>query len=229
MASGEERADYEYLPAPKSVARELIETVLLCVVFILFLRAFVFQQSEIPSGSMEKTILIGDHVLVNRFVYAPTSFEWERRLLPIREPQRGDIVVFKHPPHPEQDFIKRVIGLPGETIALRDGKLLVNGLPTDEPYLDESERRRQHFGPVRVEPNSYFLMGDHRSRSADSREWGAAPGELIKGRAFMILFSTAGEPAEGSVPGQVSPKSLARKIVNLVLHSRWERCLTLIR
>jgi signal peptidase I len=129
------------------MVRELVETVLVCVVFVLFLRAFVFQQSEIPSASMETTILIGDHVLVNRFIYAPTSFAWERHLLPIRNIRRGDIVVFKHPPGPEQDFIKRVVGLPGETIALRNGTLLVNGVPVDEPYLDEAER----FGTPRVD------------------------------------------------------------------------------
>ena len=211
------------------MARELAETLLVCVVFVLFLRAFVFQQSEIPSGSMESTILVGDHVLVNRFIYAPTSFEWERSLLPVRKIRRGDIVVFKHPPGPEQDFIKRVIGLPGETVALRNGTLLIDGIPVVEDYLDESERRGESFGPVLVEAESFFLMGDHRSRSADSREWGSARRELIRGRAFMILFSTAAAPAAGETPGRVTPKSLVRKLFNLVFHSRWERCLSLIR
>ena len=209
--------------------RELAETLLVCVIFILFLRAFVFQQSEIPSGSMETTILVGDHVLVNRFIYAPTSFDWERNLLPVRDIRRGDVVVFKHPPGPEQDYIKRVIGLPGETVALRNGRLLINGIPVAEDYLDESERRGESFGPVLVEPESYFLMGDHRSRSADSREWGSARRELIKGRAFMILFSTAALAPQGETPGRVTPKSLVRKLFNMVFHSRWERCLSLIR
>jgi signal peptidase I len=216
-------------PARKNMVRELVETVLVCVVFVLFLRAFVFQQSEIPSASMETTILIGDHVVVNRFIYAPTSFEWERRLLPIRDIRRGDVVVFKHPPGPEQDFIKRVIGLPGETIALRNGTLLVNGLPVDEPYLDEEERYGRSFGPVRIAPDNYFLLGDNRSRSSDSREWGAAPHELIKGRAFMILFSTSAVPPPDRPPGQVTAKSLARKLFNMVFRSRWERWFSLVR
>jgi signal peptidase I len=173
--------------------------------------------------------LLGDHVLVNRFLYAPTSFDWERRILPVRDIRRGDVVVFKHPPGPEQDFIKRVVGLPGETVALRDGTLLINGLSVDEPYLDPTERVGASFGPVLVEPDTYFLMGDHRSRSSDSREWGAASEELIKGRAFMILFSTSGGPVEGQPPGQVSPTSLARKLFNLVFRSRWERCMSFIR
>lgn len=215
--------------ARKGLLRDLVETVLVCVVFVLYLRAFVFQQSEIPSGSMETTILIGDHVLVNRFLYAPTSFEWERRLLPIREIRRGDVVVFKQPDEPEVDFIKRVVGLPGERLAMSGGRLLIDGLPVEEPYLDEAERRGPTYGPVQLEPGHYFLLGDHRSRSADSREWGAAAGDLIKGRAFLILFSTRTAPAPGETPGQVSPRSLARKLVSLVFNSRWERCLSPIR
>jgi signal peptidase I len=221
--------DREGARPKKGLLRELLETVLVCVLFVLFLRAFVFQQSEIPSASMESTILIGDHVLVNRFLYAPVSFAWERRLLPIRDIRRGDVVVFKHPPGPEQDFIKRVIGLPGETVALRRGQLLIDGEPMPEPYLAEDERFGPSFGPVRVEPGHYFLMGDHRSRSSDSREWGAAPSGLIKGRAFMILFSTSAPPPAGQPPGQVSARSLVRKLVNLVFHSRWERFLSFVR
>ena len=215
--------------ARKSYPRELAETVLWSAIAILFLRAFVFQQSEIPSGSMENTLLIGDHVLVNRFLYAPTTFAWERYLLPIREVRRGDVVVFMHPPGPEQDFIKRVLGLPGETIARVDGRLLVNGLPQDEPYLDEAERAGPNFGPLLVPPGHYFLLGDHRSRSADSREWGPAPRELIKGRAILVLLSTSAAPVPGAPPGQVSPRSLLHKLVSLPFHSRWERWFSAIR
>jgi signal peptidase I len=218
-----------WVPPPKGVARELAETILFCVLAVVFLRAFVFQQSEIPSGSMETTILIGDHVLVNRFIYAPTTFDWERELLPIRDIRRGDIVVFKHPTEPEQDFIKRVIGLPGDTVELRRGALWVNGLPVDEPYLDPRERRGGSYGPEAVEPGHYFLMGDNRSRSSDSRVWGQASRALIKGRAFLILFSTETKPEPGQPPGQVTPKSLGKKLVNLVFRSRWERFLSLVR
>ncbi len=225
----DDRARERAAPPRKGMVRDLAETLLVCAMFILFLRAFVFQQSEIPSGSMESTILIGDHVLVNRFLYAPTSFEWERRILPIRDIRRGDVVVFKHPPGPEQDFIKRVIGLPGETVTLREGGLLVDGLPVSEPYLEQSARSGQSFGPLLVGPDSYFLMGDNRGRSADSREWGAAPRGLIKGRAFMVLFSTDSAPVPGRPPGQVTPLSPLLKLRDLALHSRWKRCFSLIR
>lgn len=216
-------------PPAKGVVRELVETILVCVIAVVFLRAFVFQQSEIPSGSMEQTILIGDHVLVNRFLYAPTSFDWERAILPIRDIRRGDIVVFKHPNEPEQDFIKRVIGLPGDSISLVHGALRVNGEPIDEPYLSEAERRGPSFGPISIDPGEYFLLGDHRSRSSDSRIWGTASRELIKGRAFMILFSTNTKPEPGQPPGQVTPKSLAKKLFNLVFNSRWNRFFSLLR
>ena len=218
----------EPLPASKTAVRELIETILILSVFILFVRTFVFQQSDIPSASMEHTLLIGDHVLVNRFLYAPTSFDWERRILPIRDIRPGDVVVFKHPPSPEQDYIKRVVGLPGQTVALRHGALLVNGLLVHEPYLSERERNGPSFGPVRVDPDSYFLLGDHRSRSSDSRVWGTARRSLIKGRAFLVVFSTHAPPRPGEVPGRVSPKTLVRKLYNLLFHSRWERCFSLI-
>jgi len=222
-------ADPDAGPARKGIARELAETILLCVLVVVFLRAFVFLQSEIPSGSMEETILIGDHVLVNRFIYAPTLFDWERSLLPIRNIRRGDIVVFKHPREPEQDFIKRVIGLPGDIVALHDGALRVNGEQLDEPYLAPAERSGSSFGPIAVPQDEYFLLGDHRSRSSDSRVWGTAPRQLIKGRAFLILFSTSTKPDPSRPPGQVTPTTLVRKIVNLVLHSRWDRFFSTLR
>jgi signal peptidase I len=203
--------------------REYAETLLICVLFVVYARAFVVQQSEIPSGSMEDTILVGDHVLVDRFLYAPTQLAWERTLLPIREVRRGDIVVFKHPLLPELDYIKRVAALPGETVELRDGQLLVDGRAVPEPYLRPEDRVVPPFGPVRVQPDHYFVLGDNRSRSSDSRSWGLVPADLIKGRAVLVLFSTQGRSEPGETPGQVTLRSLARKLVDLVFHARWDR------
>ena len=204
--------------------REYVELILVCVLFLIFVRAFVFQQSEIPTSSMENTILVGDYILVNRFVYAPGS-EWERRLLPMREIQRGDIVVFKRPDTPEVDYIKRVVGVPGDLVAVRQGFLYVNGEAVEEPYVGKLYRDRSSFGPVQVEPGHFFMMGDHRNRSSDSRVWGEVPQELIKGRAFMVLFSTNA----GRSDDAVSPKSLVRKIFNPLFRSRWDRSLTPLR
>jgi signal peptidase I len=213
----------------KSGLRDTVETILVCFVFFVFVRAFVFQQSEIPSGSMEPTVLIGDYVLVNRFRYAPVSFPWERRLLPIAGVERGDVVVFKHPPEPEQDFIKRVIGLPGETVQLVDGRLYVEGRRVEEPYLPPEEREGHAWGPVRIPEETYFVLGDHRSASADSRVWGFVPRGHVKGRAFVVLFSTQAPRDPSTPPGQVTIGSLLRKIYNLAFHARWDRFLTPIR
>jgi len=226
-SDGRERP--EGLPVSPGALREYIELVLICVLFIVFLRAFVFQQSDIPSGSMEDTVLVGDYVIVNRFSYAPVSFEWERRLLPIRGIRRGDVVVFKHPPGPERDFIKRVVGLPGESIEVRDGRLHVDGAPIEEPYLNPLYRKSGRFGPVRVPPGHYFLVGDHRNRSSDSRVWGPVAEELIKGRAFMVLFSTDGGTSPTDPTGKVTVVSVLRKAYDLVFHARWDRAFRFIR
>ncbi len=118
----------------KSTVREYFESIVVAVVLALFIRTFVVQAFKIPPGSMEPNLLVGDHLLVNKFVFAPTTSGVERALLPIRDLKRGDVVVFKYPEEPERDFIKRVIGLPGETIELRRQKILVNGTAIDESY-----------------------------------------------------------------------------------------------
>ncbi len=217
----------------KSVVRDYAETILICVVFVIFSRAFVFQQSKIPSGSMMDTLLIGDYIMVNRFVYAPLASELERRLLPVRPIRRGDIVVFKQPDEPEVDFIKRVVGLPGDRIELRGGQLFVNGQRVEEPYVKEVYRRqdpKKNLGPVAVEPDHYFVLGDHRDASADSRFWGQVPRRLMKGRALLIWWSydePPGTKVYKSLPELL--QSWGSKALHFFTRSRWERCLRLIR
>jgi len=215
--------------AGKGVLREYAETILVCVIFLIFTRAFVFQQSKIPSGSMEDTLLIGDYIMVNRFVYAPTRFDWERRLLPIRDVRRGDVIVFKYPPEPEVDYIKRVVGLPGDTVELRDGALYVNDRAIDETYVSSAYREAEHFGPVEVKPDEYFVMGDHRNRSSDSRVWGAVPGQLIKGRALLVWWSYEEDSDAARRHGLDNLKGMLSKLVHFPWRSRWSRCFTLIR
>jgi signal peptidase I len=190
------------VPFKKSVVREYFETIVVAVVLALFFRTFVVQAFKIPTGSMEPNLLIGDHLLVNKFVFAPTVTSLERAVLPTRAVRRGDIVVFKYPEDPERDFIKRVIGLAGETIELRDHRIHVNGRPIEEPYAHylprpetsgqheiTSEDVRDHYGPVVVPPDALFVMGDNRDNSADSRYWGFLPLGNIKGKALMIYWS----------------------------------------
>lgn len=217
-------------PPPKGVIRDYIETIIVCVIFVIFSRAFVFQQSKIPSGSMEDTLLIGDYIMVNRFMYSPTQFDWERTLLPVRDIRRGDVVVFKFPAEPEIDYIKRIVGLPGDTIEIRDGYLYVNGALQNEPYVNPAYRHGESYGPVRVDRKSYFAMGDHRDRSADSRVWGFVPQSLVKGRALLIWWSYEENSAEANPHGLLdSLKSIVGKAAHFVTRSRWSRCFTLIR
>jgi signal peptidase I len=213
----------------KSALRDYTETLIICVIFILFARAFVLQQSEIPTPSMEDTLLVGDYILVNRFLYAPTATDLERLLLPLREVQRGEIVVFKHPVNPESDYIKRVIGLPGDRVEVRAGRAWVNGEPLDEPYVNSLYYDRDHHGPVVVPEGQYFVMGDHRNQSFDSRGWGMVPRELIKGRAFMILLSTSGPQGEEDDPAKVTLRSMPRRFWNLLFRARWDRALRFVR
>jgi signal peptidase I len=212
----------------KSVLRDYAETLLICVIFILFARAFVIQQSEIPSESMEDTLLVGDYILVNRFLYAPTATRLERLILPLRQVQRGEVIVFKHPDEPERDYIKRVIGLPGEKLEIRQGRPWIDGNPLDEPYISELYRTDDWLGPIEIPAGEYFVMGDHRNQSYDSRAWGTVPERLIRGRAFLILLSTNAPPGEKDDPAKVTLRSLPRRLFNLVFRARWDRSLRLI-
>src|SRR5512137_2305334 len=122
-------------PFQKSTAREYLESIVIAVVLALFIRTFVVQAFKIPTGSMENNLLIGDHLLVNKFIFGPSSSALERALLPERPIRRGDVIVFKYPEDRERDFIKRVIGLPGETLEMKNKKVYINGKPLDEPYV----------------------------------------------------------------------------------------------
>jgi signal peptidase I len=193
------------VPYRKSTAREYFESICVAVVLALFVRTFVVQAFKIPTGSMENNLLIGDHLLVNKFVFAPTRSRLENALLPIDPIRRGDIIVFKYPEEPERDFIKRVIGLPGETIELKKKRVYINGTMLDEPYVhylvppDEENGAgefdvRVQYGPETVPPGHYFMMGDNRDNSQDSRYWGFMPQHYIKGKALFVYFSFGEEP-----------------------------------
>jgi len=217
---------------PKALLRDYIETILVCVIFVIFSRAFVFQQSKIPSGSMMDTLLVGDYIMVNRFVYAPQVSWLERTLLPARPIRRGDVIVFKQPDEPEIDFIKRVVGLPGDVVELRSGDLYVNGRRTEEPYVTDRYRRqdpRRDFGPIEVLPERYFVLGDHRDQSRDSRFWGQVPSTLVKGRALLIWWSYDEQAGQiyMSLPERL--RSWGDKIAHFFTRSRWSRCFDLIR
>ncbi len=184
----------------KSVVREYAESLIIAVVLALFVRTWVFQAFKIPTGSMEPNLLIGDHLIVNKMVFAPGAAGPERVILPTRDIRRGDIVVFKYPEAPDRDFIKRVIGLPGDRLELRRKELFINDQKVDESWahyqapasaesFGASGDLREFYGPVTVPPGQYFMMGDNRDNSEDSRYWGFLPATYVKGKALFIYFS----------------------------------------
>jgi signal peptidase I len=174
-------------PRRKSVVREYVEAILVAVLLALLIRTFVVQAFKIPSGSMIPTLLVGDHILVNKFLYR------------FRDPARGDVVVFKYPVDESRDFIKRVVAVGGEDLYIQDRHLYVNCRPpepscqpVDDPaahYEDRLGASQETFGPVHVPPGSYFVMGDNRNNSQDSRYWGFVKRDKIKGKAFLIYWS----------------------------------------
>lgn len=196
----------------KSTAREYFESIVVAVILALFIRTFVVQAFKIPTGSMEPNLLVGDHLLVNKFVFAPTATGVERAVMPVRPVERGDVVVFKFPEDPERDFIKRIVGMPGETIEVKGTQVLINGAAIAQPFAhfllphDPAEPAhegdpREHFGPVTVPAGHYFAMGDNRDNSQDSRYWGFLPGHFIKGRALMIYWSFESGEGGSAVSG----------------------------
>ena len=182
---------------PKSKLREYIEAILLAIVIAFFIRTFVIQAYKIPSGSMKPTLLIGDHILVSKFNYGIRLPLVRSTLIPVGTPKRGDIVVFIYPEDRSKDFIKRLIGLPGDVIEIRNKNILLNGLPWSDTrgvYVDNliipgAVQPRDNFGPVTVPEGSLFVMGDNRDESYDSRFWGFVPMKDVLGKALIIYWS----------------------------------------
>jgi signal peptidase I len=181
----------------KHIVREYAESIIVAVILALIIRTFLVQAFKIPSGSMEDTLLIGDHLLVTKFLYGTKIPFTDTKILKIRDPRQGDVVVFEYPEDPSKDFIKRVVGTPGDVVEGKDKKVFVNGKPFENPHeihkekeiIPKAQNPRDTFGPVTVPADSYFVMGDNRDRSYDSRFWGFVKSPKIKGKAFIKYWS----------------------------------------
>ena len=181
----------------KYIIREYGESIVIAIILALIIRTFVVQAFKIPSGSMEDTLAIGDHILVSKFIYGSKIPFTDKRILKIRDPKRGDVIVFEYPEDPSKDFIKRVIGTPGDVIEEKDKKIYINGQLYVNPHevhkemeiIPREQNPRDNFGPVKVPEGSYFVMGDNRDRSYDSRFWGFVKNPKIKGLAFIKYWS----------------------------------------
>lgn len=181
----------------KSKFREYAEAIVWAFVIFLFVRTFIVQSFVIPSGSMENTLLVGDYLLANKFVYG-IEIPWtSTRILRFSNPHRGDVIIFRFPLDPSKDFIKRVIGLPGDKIQIINKKVYVNGVLYTNPHVIHTDPRilprtagpRDNYGPVRVPKGSYFVMGDNRDNSYDSRYWGYVKESAIVGEAMIKYWS----------------------------------------
>jgi signal peptidase I len=189
----------------KSVVREYAEAIVIAILLALVIRTLIVQAFTIPSGSMMDTLLVGDYILVNKFLYGPELPLTDYRLPAIRSPHRGDIIVFKYPQDERRDFIKRIIGTPGDTVLVRGHTVFVNGAALVEPYTRKLDSPLGDRGqptycgyafacePTKVPADSYFVMGDNRDNSQDSRYWGFVRREKIKGKAFLIYWSWDGD------------------------------------
>jgi signal peptidase I len=225
--------------------QEYGESLFIALALALIIRAFLVQAFSIPSGSMEPTLLIGDYLLVNKLAYGVRNPFTNQIWIPWGTPQRGDVVVFifttdsgkpyiKQPANSpykddrqyreEKDYIKRVIGLPGDQVQIINKKVFINGKPYDTPqavYKHEEiipgdDQPRDNFGPVTVPPGHYFVMGDNRDHSLDSRFWGFVSLEAMRGRAFIIYFSWNAQPGEMLLP------ALFEGIKSLVVNFSWD-------
>jgi len=181
----------------KSIVREYIEAFAIAIVLALIIRAFVVQAFKIPSGSMEPTLLVGDHILVNKFIYGIRIPYTDIKIFDFRKPRHGEVIVFIYPKDESKDFIKRIVGVEGDKVLIRDKKIYLNDELFNDPYgvyndhtiIPGHVQPRDNFGPVVIPKGSLFVMGDNRDRSADSRFWGFVNLNKVKGKAFIIYWS----------------------------------------
>ncbi|HSG39222.1 MAG TPA: signal peptidase I [Thermoanaerobaculia bacterium] len=228
----------------RSVWREYLEALIIAAIFLLFTNTFVIQTFYIPSGSMEDTLLIGDHLFVNRFVYGPTATPAEDGALPFRDVHRGDIVVFRSPEDPKLDLVKRCIAVGGDTVEIIDQQLHLNGKPVNEAsyvvhkdrdrdpgtfFGDPNLEKRDNYGPYQVPAGHYFCMGDNRDNSYDSRFWGPVPAHLVKGRVLFIYWSYGGRTSTGFESPQAKLRNLVDTALGFFTKTRWDRTFRLIR
>jgi signal peptidase I len=180
-------------PRTKQVIREWVESILVAFLLAMVIRTFIVQAFKIPTGSMRMTLIEGDLILVNKFIYGAKVPFTDVRLPKFSQPKRGDVVVFIYPEDKKKDFIKRLIGLPGDIVEIKNGTIYINGQPQLDPLLNQRYYyNRGDFGqegqPVVVPQDSFFVLGDNSASSKDSRYWGFVPGKNILGKAMVIYW-----------------------------------------
>ncbi|MDH5405675.1 MAG: signal peptidase I [Candidatus Aminicenantes bacterium] len=217
-----------------AIFREYFESIIIAVILALFVRTFVFEAMKIPTGSMEDNLLVGDHLIVNKFIYAPVYWDFEKKFLPIKEIERGDVIVFKYPEDPRRDFVKRVIGVGNDLVEIRERQVYINNQSIEEPYkvhkFPSFRSSGDNYGPQRIPPDHYFGLGDNRDNSRDSRYWGFIPQKLIKGKPLLIYWSYEAQPGaylETSFKEKL--KNIFSTIGHFFTRTRWRRTLKIVR
>jgi signal peptidase I len=231
-------------PQRKSAAREWLESLVFSLIFVFFFTNFIAQATQVPTESMKPTIMVGDHFFLDKFAFPANYPDFVLRILPTRHISRGNIVAFKSPENPKIPFIKRVIGLPGETIEIRDKQVFINGEQLEEPYthfidfhtynklsgIPDEYIIRDNFGPRVIPPDSYFMMGDNRDNSNDSRYWGTVNIKNIIGRPLFVYWSYEADPYD---PRPKSVVEYAKEYGSVALHffsrTRWSRTGKILR
>jgi signal peptidase I len=230
---------------PRRFVFEYTQAGFVAIIFALFVRTFLVQPFTIPSPSMEDTLLVGDYILVNKFVLAPLASPLERGLMPLSDVRRGDVIVFRYPHDESQDYVKRAIALPGETIKIVDRVVYIQKpgqegyVPVLEPYSNHKDPgsvppELDNFGPLTIPADHYFVMGDNRDNSLDSREWGLVPRDHIIGRGLVIYWSFVGADPDGArAAGRRPPGSTTGRLLKsagaVFTGTRWERSGMVIR
>jgi signal peptidase I len=215
----------------KSTVREYFESIVITAIIALFATTYVIQAFKIPTGSMESNLLIGDHLLVNKFVYGLQD-GFLSKLLPYKSPKRGDVFVFKYPNSPEVAYVKRLMGMPGDKVEMIGRTLYINDKALKEDYTQYIDQKsvNAHYGPYYVPQGQYFAMGDNRDNSMDSRIWGNVPRDYILGKALVIYWSFETPRDEyllTSLPDRI--KQFADVFINFFTKTRWLRTFKVIR
>lgn len=237
-AKTRERKPAEAASQPQySTLREYFVTTVVCTIFALFVTTYVVHPMTVPTPSMEPTILVGDRLLIDKFTIR-NAFTDGIPLVPEHRVKRKDILVFKFPEEPEILYVKRLVGLPGEVLEIRDRQVYINGVPLDEPYKvhsDADSRRhafladpkRDNFGPIKIPDGNYFMMGDNRDNSADSRYFGFLPADYVVGRPLFVFWSY--EDDERAYQRTDLVKLYAERVLFFLTRTRWTRTGHIVR
>ncbi|MCI0655713.1 MAG: signal peptidase I [Acidobacteria bacterium] len=227
----------------RSFIHDYFQAGVVAVIIALFVRTYLVQAFQIPSPSMTESILVGDHVLVNKFIFGPFMSLAGRDLLPVANVKRKDIIVFKFPQAPEKDYVKRVIGEPGDTVKIDDGKVFIKKpkdtdfFQVDEPYVQHTDPAGtpdpdllNNRPPVLVPEGQYYVLGDNRDDSRDSRDWGCVPQDYIRGKVLLVYWSVdpAPPPPENTAPVSLL-KAIWQSASATFSRTRWDRTFHIIR